>query len=255
MRQRIVAGNWKMNLTVKEGLKLAEDLQKLLSSNTIYYSDTTFILAPSFLHLLSLKEISDRSVFVLAAQNISDKEKGAFTGEVSAAMLASAEIKYAIIGHSERRLLFHESNEMLKSKINLAIANQISPIFCCGEPLDVRENNTEMDFVLRQLDESLFHLEEAQIKNVIIAYEPIWAIGTGQTATPEQAEEMHRFIRTKVEQKYSPETAEAISILYGGSVNPKTANSLFSQQNIDGALVGGASLVAEDFFKIMMDII
>jgi triosephosphate isomerase (TIM) len=253
MRKRIVAGNWKMNLTISEGIKLVDELKRL-TSNTSDFSKkerVQYIIAPSFLHLLPLKEICRNSIFNLASQNISDKEKGAYTGEVSAAMLSSIEIDCTIIGHSERRMLYHETNEQIKNKINLALSNALTPIFCCGEPLEIRKDKNEKDFVLRQLNESLFHLTDTQMSKIIIAYEPIWAIGTGQTATAEQAEEMHAFIRNKIAQNYTDELAESMTILYGGSVNAGNADALFSQPNVDGALVGGASLVAKDFFQIM----
>jgi len=253
MRKRIVAGNWKMNLTLREGINLTDELISTASNNSDFEKNShiKYIIAPSFLHLTSLKEKFKDSIFDFAAQNIADKEKGAFTGEVAAAMLADAGINYTIVGHSERRMLYNETHEQLKNKVNLALLHQITPIFCCGEPIEIRNEKNEKDFVLRQLIESLFHLNEAEIIQTIIAYEPIWAIGTGQTATPEQAEAMHQFIRSKIAQNYSDEVAEKISILYGGSVNAQNADSLFIQKNVDGALVGGSSLIAKDFFQIM----
>ncbi|HEY0261851.1 MAG TPA: triose-phosphate isomerase, partial [Chitinophagales bacterium] len=186
----------------------------------------------------------------VAAQNCADKAQGAFTGEVSVLMLADLGVKKIIIGHSERRQLYGETNIMLKDKINLAIENNLTPVFCCGEAKEIRDKNAQNQFVFSQLEESVFHLSENDFQKIIIAYEPIWAIGTGVTATPEQAQEMHAFIRASIAKKYSPETANAIPILYGGSINASCASQLFALADVDGGLVGSASLKADEFTAI-----
>ena len=245
MRQKVIAGNWKMNLTLPEAVKLASDIK----SGGPYSHQV--ILCPAFPYLLALQsELHDSSI-KLGAQNCADRENGAFTGEVSAPMLASMSVPYVIIGHSERRLYYHESHEVLKEKMNIALQYNLLPIFCCGETKDIRIDEKQDAFVEKQLEESLFHLSEEDIQKVIIAYEPVWAIGTGLNASPQQAQDMHQFIREKVSARYGTATAHRIIILYGGSVKPDNATELFSQPDVDGGLVGGASLKADDFKKII----
>jgi triosephosphate isomerase len=193
---------------------------------------------------------SHKNVFV-AAQNCSNKKNGAFTGEVGVEMLQSLNIQYVIIGHSERREYYNETHALLAEKLNILLENKMHPIFCCGEPLQIREAGTQNDYVQKQLEESLYHLSAEQLQQTVIAYEPIWAIGTGKTASSEQAQEMHAFIRSSLSKKYGQEIADTISILYGGSVKGNNAKELFSQPDVDGGLVGGASLIAEEFVAII----
>jgi triosephosphate isomerase len=247
MRQKIIAGNWKMNLTLPEAVKLAHDIR----SGAAAYKHKV-ILCPAFPYLPVLQNELQGSGILLAAQNCADHEHGAYTGEVSAPMLASLSIPYVIIGHSERRLYYHESHEVLKDKMNLALSYALMPIFCCGETKEVRIDERQQAYVEKQLEESLFHLSDDDIGKVVIAYEPVWAIGTGLTASAAQAQDMHRFIRAKVNGRYGSSVAAQISILYGGSVKPDNAAELFSQADVDGGLIGGASLKADDFKKIIL---
>jgi len=246
-RKRIAAGNWKMNKTFDEGIALVEALVK----NPLA-SDCLVILGVPFIHLKGVAEIiSDFPNIKVAAQNCHQEEKGAFTGEISADMLLSVGTDYVILGHSERRAYFHESNELLALKVDRVLSKGLLPIFCCGEALRIREAGTHVAFVKKQLEEGLFHLSKEDIAKVVIAYEPIWAIGTGVTASKEQAQEMHREIRTLIANQYGDEIAQGISILYGGSVKPSNAKELFNQPDVDGGLVGGASLKADDFSAII----
>jgi triosephosphate isomerase len=248
MRKKIIAGNWKMNLTFAEAMALADNL---LETNK-EIGDVEVILAAPFIYLHQLlNRIQSSPSFFVAAQNCSDKEKGAYTGEVSATMLASIGIEHVILGHSERRQFYFETNSLLSTKVDRAIENGLIPIFCCGEMLDDRNNGKHFDVVKKQLEESIFHLDQQMINEVIIAYEPVWAIGTGVTATVEQAQEIHAFIRKTLSERYSKGLAEEISILYGGSVSAKNAAELFEGEDIDGALVGGASLKVQDFTEII----
>ena len=246
MRQKIIAGNWKMNLTLEEAIRLAADIKSEASS----YRHQV-ILCPAFPYLLALQNELKGTNIKLAGQNCADRENGAFTGEVSASMLASMSVPYVLIGHSERRIYYHESHEVLKEKMDLSLRYGLLPIFCCGETKDIRIDEKQDAFVEKQLEESLFHLSEDDITKVIIAYEPVWAIGTGLNASPQQAQDMHHFIRQKINARYGVGIAEKIIILYGGSVKPDNARELFSQQDVDGGLVGGASLKADDFKKII----
>ena len=246
MRQKIIAGNWKMNLTLPEAIQLAADIRSDEAVNR-----HQVILCPSFPYLASLQNELKGSNIKLAAQNCADRDNGAFTGEVSAPMLASMSIPYVIVGHSERRIYYHESHEVLKEKMDLSLKYDLCPIFCCGETKDIRIDEKQEAYVLKQLEESLFHLSEDDIQKVIIAYEPVWAIGTGLNASPQQAQDMHHFIRQLINERYGASVAEGIIILYGGSVKPDNATELFSQQDVDGGLVGGASLKADDFKKII----
>jgi triosephosphate isomerase len=247
MRKNIVAGNWKMNLNRTEGIILVEDvLAKLPADN-----NTHVILAPSFLYLHKVaKMCANTSKLVAAAQDCSANDKGAFTGEISANMIASCKAKYVILGHSERRANFAETNNQLKRKVGQAFANDLEVIFCCGESLAQRESGMHFDWIRNQISESLFHLSATEFQNIVIAYEPIWAIGTGVTASTTQAQEIHAFIRSIIAEKYGHDIAESISILYGGSCKPSNAKELFASKDIDGGLIGGASLDADDFVAI-----
>jgi triosephosphate isomerase len=249
MRKKIAAANWKMNLTIQEGEQLVNEIM-----NKQYYMQEhhEVLIGVPFPYLSLLKsKIELNNKINLAAQNLSDKDAGAFTGEVSAKMLKSIEVDYVIIGHSERREYYGDTNEVVTAKINLALANGITPVFCCGESLEIREANNQNDFVIHQLLNGVFHLEEENFKKIIIAYEPIWAIGTGKTAGKEQAQEMHAAIRAAIVTRYNAEIADQTSILYGGSVKADNAKDLFSAPDVDGGLVGGASLKSEEFAAII----
>lgn len=249
MRNQIAAANWKMNLTFQQGEKL---LNNILNADIKLKEHQRTIFAVPFPYLLMTRsEVDEEKNYSVAAQNCYHKKNGAFTGEVSAEMLHSIAITYCVIGHSERREYFNETNTQLADKINLCLDYFITPIFCCGEPLDIRETETQNQFVETQLKESLFQLSPEQLKKIVIAYEPIWAIGTGRTATTAQAQEMHAHIRSTLAKQYNPQIADEISILYGGSVKANNARELFSCPDVDGGLVGGASLIAEDFIKII----
>ncbi len=250
MRKQIVAGNWKMNTNADEAKNLAQGIVDKLASDK--KDDTLVVLAPPFVHLASVKNIVDgkKDIF-LGAQNCSEHASGAYTGEISAPMLKSLGVEYVILGHSERREYFKENNELLAKKVDIAMENGLTPIFCCGEPLEIRENGTHVDYVKKQLTDSLFHLDATQIKKLVIAYEPIWAIGTGKTATSQQAQEMHEKIREHLTGIYGAEVADEISILYGGSAKPGNAVELFEGKDVDGGLIGGASLKADDFIAIV----
>ena len=236
-----------MNLNRAEGIALVNEvLAKLPTDN-----NTHVVFSPSFVYLHKVAKMCDNtSKVVAAAQDCSANEKGAFTGEVSASMLASCGARYVVLGHSERRANFAESNENLKTKVGQAFRNDLKVIFCCGESLSQRESGVHFDWIKAQISESLFHLSPEEFKNIVIAYEPIWAIGTGVTASTDQAQEMHAFIRNILVEQYGNEVALSTSILYGGSCNPSNAKELFSSQDIDGGLIGGASLNAADFVKI-----
>jgi len=236
-----------MNLNRAEGIALVEDvLAKFPSDN-----NTHVVFAPSFVYLHKVaKMCANTSKVVAAAQDCSANEKGAFTGEVSASMLASCGARYVVLGHSERRANFAESNENLKTKVGQAFRNDLKVIFCCGESLSQRESGVHFDWIKTQISESLFHLSSEAFKNIVVAYEPIWAIGTGVTASADQAQEVHAFIRNLLTEKYGNEVAESTSILYGGSCKPSNAKELFASQDIDGGLIGGASLNADDFIAI-----
>ena len=248
MRKHIVAGNWKMNNTIEEGKILASEVVNMVKDEV---NDVTIILGTPFVHLLPVVQLTDQSDKVFtAAQNCSEHSSGAFTGEVSVSMLKSVGVQYVIIGHSERRQYFSESNAQLAQKVDLALAENLLPIFCCGEPLEIREDGSFFDYVCNQLTESLFHLTREQMSSLVIAYEPIWAIGTGKTATAQQAQDMHAQIRTHLASQYGEEIANEISILYGGSCKPDNARELFANPDVDGGLIGGASLNSRDFVAI-----
>ncbi len=243
MRKKIVIGNWKMNTNINSGIELLEELKTTITT------DETVICVPyTHLHLFQNNTSSN---ILIGAQNVSEHEKGAYTGEISANMLQSLKISYVIIGHSERRTYFNESNEQVNLKVQEALKHQIQPIICCGESLELRKNNTYFPFIKEQITAALKEVSEQELKNCIIAYEPIWAIGTGETASAAQAQEVHAFIRQELAVLYSPETAAQITIVYGGSVKPNNATELFNEQDIDGALVGGASLKANDYNQII----
>ena len=249
MRKQIAAANWKMNLTLQQGEQLLNDI--VAAQNTLNDNQLAIFAVPfPYLTMAQQKLNGQKNMFV-AAQNCYNKKNGAYTGEVSVEMLQSIGIQYVVLGHSERREYFNESNQFLAEKINICLEYNIIPIFCCGEPLQIREANTQNEFVRKQLAESLFHLSTEQISKIIIAYEPIWAIGTGKTASNEQAQEMHAFVRQQFAEKYGETTANEISILYGGSVKANNAKDIFAQPDVDGGLVGGASLIANDFVTII----
>ena len=243
-RRKIAAGNWKMNTTIGEGLALLHDMNKGSRPN-----DVEMILCVPATHLKTMHENATNGISI-GAQNMYFEDKGAYTGEISPIMLKEIGIHYVLVGHSERREYFNESNDVLARKLDKALEKDLKPIFCCGEPLAIRKANTHVAFVKNQLEESLFHLTSEQMKKVVLAYEPIWAIGTGETASPDQAQEMHAAIRNLLQEKYGNEIAISTPILYGGSVKPGNANDLFTQGDVDGGLVGGASLNAEGFTQI-----
>lgn len=244
MRKQIAAANWKMNLTKNEA-------QELMQALVTAVKEATVIVAVPFPYLTIALEASVQSSNIsIAAQNCHHKESGAYTGEVSAPMLQSLGVQYCLVGHSERREYFAEHHQMLAHKVDVCLANNITPIFCCGEPLSVREAAAQNHHVEQQLRESLFHLSGDQVVKIILAYEPVWAIGTGKTATEVEAQDMHRHIRSLIAHQYNAAVADAVSILYGGSVKAANAGVLFSQPDVDGGLVGGASLVASEFISI-----
>jgi len=250
MRKQIVAGNWKMNTNADEAKDLAKGIVEKLASDK--KDDTLVVIAPPFIHLSNVKSIvAGKKDIFLAAQNCSEHASGAYTGEVSAPMLKSMGVEYVILGHSERREYFKEGNELLAKKVDIVMENGLTPVFCCGEPLEIRENETHVEYVKNQLTESLFHLDATQIQKLVIAYEPIWAIGTGKTASSQQAQEMHEKIREHLTGKYGSDVANEISILYGGSAKPDNAPELFEGADVDGGLIGGASLKVNDFVAIV----
>ncbi len=249
MRKRIVAGNWKMNNNFEEAdellFQLAEGIKDLELENE------EVIICPPALYLEMSTDVGLENGFSVGAQNCSTQDKGAYTGEISASMLKSLDVSYCLVGHSERRKYFKETHQDLAQKVDQLLENEISAIFCCGELLEEREAEKHFDVVKGQIADSLFHLSAEELENVVIAYEPVWAIGTGVTASTEQAQEMHAYIRSILVEKYGAELAEEITILYGGSCNAKNAKELFSQKDVDGGLIGGASLKAEDFITII----
>lgn len=249
MRKQIAAANWKMNLTIQQGEQL---LDAIISKPHTLSADQQVVFAVPFPYLaMAQQKISGKENVFIAAQNCYSKKSGAYTGETSVEMLQSLGISYVVLGHSERREYFNESNQFLAEKVNICLEYNITPIFCCGEPLNIREANTQNEFVAKQLEESLFHLSAEQVQKIVIAYEPIWAIGTGKTATSAQAQEMHAYLRSVLAGKYGNDVANNISILYGGSVKGSNAKEIFSQPDVDGGLVGGASLIADEFVTII----
>ena len=248
MRKNIIAGNWKMNKTLQEGLELAKGIEAALKGKEL---NTGVVLGAPFIHLASLAAVVDTKRIAISAQNAADKESGAYTGEVSPAQIKSTGAEYVILGHSERRAYYGETYEILKEKVRLALKNELKPIFCIGEVKEEREANTQNEVVKAQLEGSVFNLTAEEFSQLVIAYEPVWAIGTGLTATPEQAQEMHAYIRSLIAGKYGKTVADNTTILYGGSCNAQNAKGLFENPDIDGGLIGGASLKVDDFIAII----
>jgi triosephosphate isomerase len=248
MRKNIVAGNWKMNTTLAEGIALAEGLNSALKGKA---TNCDVVIGTPFTHLASIVVKIDTTKIGVAAENCADREKGAYTGEVSAAMIASTGAKYVILGHSERRAYYHETPDTLKDKVNMALANGLTPIFCIGEILRERDADKHFEVVEEQIKKSLFDLSAADFGKITLAYEPVWAIGTGKTATAAQVQEMHAYIRKTIAAKYGEDVANGMSILYGGSCNADNAKELFSNPDVDGGLIGGASLSVEKFMPII----
>ena len=249
MRYKIVAGNWKMNTNLDEAKKLIADIQKNVSN--VKMGQLNIIAVPFPFIPIALELTQGNKSLEIAAQNCAAHAKGAYTGEVSADMLQSMGVKYCIVGHSERRTIFKENSFDIQQKVELLQANKIVPIWCCGESLEERNHNQHFSVIKEQLQSELFSLSSLDVEQIIVAYEPVWAIGTGLTASPEQAQEMHEFIRTEIAKKYDQNTSNAISILYGGSCNADNANTLFSLPDVDGGLIGGASLKADSFAKLI----
>lgn len=249
MRSKIVAGNWKMNKTYRETKSFVKELTK--EAKKVKLDNTRVIIAPSFTNLqIASKRTKDCKIEV-AAQNMCAKESGAFTGEISASMIKSVHVDLVILGHSERREYFGETNESLAAKVDTALKNKLEIIFCFGEVLEDRKSGNHFKVVEEQIKKALFHLTSEEWKHIILAYEPVWAIGTGETASPEQAQEMHAFIRELVAERYISDVAEEVSILYGGSVKPANAKEIFSKEDVDGGLIGGAALNVDDFMALI----
>lgn len=245
MRKHIVAGNWKMHKNNQETIALLEEIIAKKTSTT-----TEIVVAPTFVNLLTAVEKTNGKGITVAAQNMHQAEGGAFTGEIAADMLTSIGVNSVILGHSERRAYFHETDALLANKVNTALNHNMRVIFCFGEELKDRQKNNHFNIVEYQLRDALFHLSKDDWQKIVLAYEPVWAIGTGETATPEQAQEMHQFIRTLINKVYGNDVADNVSILYGGSVKPDNAKEIFSKPDVDGGLIGGAALKAEDFLAI-----
>lgn len=246
MRKNIVAGNWKMNKDYSQAIELINEIKAGKPNTT-----TEVILATPFPYLAKAVELVAGTDIKIAAQNMHQAEGGAFTGEVAANMLTSIGVNTVILGHSERRAYFHETDALLANKVDTALKHEMTVIFCFGEELKDRQDNNHFNIVEYQLRDGLFHIEKENWKNIVLAYEPVWAIGTGETATPDQAQEMHAFIRNLVDKVFGNEVAENVTILYGGSVKPDNAKEIFSKPDVDGGLIGGASLQANDFFGII----
>lgn len=249
MRKKIIAGNWKMNLNLAEGKSLVESVLNKLPKLSEQHQ---VVFAPTYLHIAdTLQQTHNKTNVFVAAQNCHHENHGAFTGEISPLTLKNIGVQYVILGHSERRTYNNESNQLLSSKIDAALNNGLSVIFCCGEPLEIREKNTQNQYIETQISESLFHLEATKFENIVIAYEPIWAIGTGRTANASQAQEVHQHIRQVIANKYSQEVADIVTILYGGSCKPSNAAELFACPDVDGGLIGGAALISDDFLSLI----
>ena len=249
MNRKIVAGNWKMNTLLESAIRLAGDVDALLSERNP--GDVTVVLIPPFPFIHNVADVIDRTKIKVGAQNCASEAEGAYTGEVSAAMIASTGSEYVIIGHSERRQYFGENDEILSKKLKLALENDLIPIFCIGEKLEEREAGKQFEVVENQLKNTILSLSVDDVKKLVIAYEPVWAIGTGKTATPDQAQEIHAHIRKLLADKFGTDIANEVPVLYGGSVKPGNAKELFAQPDIDGGLIGGASLKANDFVDII----
>ncbi len=251
MRKKIVAGNWKMNLDLNEGLSLFSEIQEMVQDEV--NGEQQVVVCPPYIHLSNLSKLkgkNNKSLF-LGAQNAHEEDSGAYTGEVSGSQLSSIGVDYVIIGHSERRAYFGETNEQLAKKIDAVFRNGLLPIYCLGEKKEEREDGSYFKVIETQIIDALFHLDTSDFSKVVLAYEPVWAIGTGLTASPEQAQEVHAYIRKTIAEHYGEDVAELITILYGGSCKPSNAAELFSQKDIDGGLIGGASLNARDFIDIV----
>lgn len=248
MRKKIVAGNWKMNMDLAEGLKLAESVDAYFRSKP---SGAEVVLCTPYIHLAGVSQILKGGKVCLGAQNCASEPSGAYTGEISPAMILSTGAGYVIIGHSERRSYYHEDNTILNKKTRLALSTGLKVIFCCGEVLGERESGKYFDVVKNQIENGLFNIPAEDMKNVVVAYEPVWAIGTGLTASPEQAQEMHQYIRGLFSEKYGKEIADNLTILYGGSCKPSNAAEIFSKPDVDGGLIGGAALKKDDFTAIV----
>ncbi len=248
MRKNIVAGNWKMNKTLQEGVALVNELNAVLEANK---PNCAVVIGVPFTHITEAVKTANKAIIGVAAQNCANKESGAYTGEISASMVKSTGAEYVILGHSERRQYYGETNKTLVEKTDLALANGLTPIFCIGEVLAEREANAHFNVVKSQIVEGLFHLSAEAFAKIVLAYEPVWAIGTGKTASSDQAQEIHEFIRKTVAEKYGKDVAENCSILYGGSCNAGNAKELFGKPDVDGGLIGGASLKAADFAAII----
>jgi triosephosphate isomerase len=260
MRKKIIVGNWKMNKTHREGMEMLVHFLKLLDLELSLNEDSgkefpEIVVAPPYLIVADSAVLAQGWDIKIAAQNCSSEKEGAFTGEISASMLKAAKVDYVIIGHSERRNYFGETNQLVANKINRALESNLIAICCVGETLQERESGKQFQIITRQIQECLFHLNNDQLSKIVIAYEPVWAIGTGKNATPEQAQEIHKYIRSVISGKYGKEISENISILYGGSCNPQNAKSIFSQPDVDGGLIGGASLNARDFIDVVKAIL
>jgi triosephosphate isomerase len=251
MRQKFVAGNWKMNLTLPDAQALTSEIVQMLHDEQHGPSAAQVVICPSFPLLPAVGRLLGDSDVALGAQNCHQKESGAYTGEVSAQLLQSVGCQYVILGHSERRQYFHEDDTLLSQKLKAALSAGLRPIFCVGESLETREADETFDYIAKQLQDGLFHLSNEEFDKVVIAYEPIWAIGTGKTASTEQAQEVHAFIREQVARAYDAEAANNTAILYGGSCNAQNARELFAQPDVDGGLIGGASLKSRDFVTIV----
>ena len=249
MRRKIVAGNWKCNTNLQEGIELAKAVNTLIAEKGA--EDVVVIIGTPFTHLSSVVNTVNTDRIGVAAQNCAAEPKGAFTGEISAEMVKSTGADYVILGHSERRQYYGDTSEILNKKLALAFENNLTPVYCCGEPLEIREANEHKTYVKKQLEETVFQLSPEDFKKIIVAYEPLWAIGTGKTASSEQAQEIHAAIRSAIADKFGQEIAEEISILYGGSCKPTNAKELFANNDVDGGLIGGAALKAEDFLGII----
>lgn len=250
MRKKIVAGNWKMNLNFEDGVSLFSEIVNMVKDEIV--GNQEVIVCTPFIHLSTVAKLSENVKNVhIGSQNIHQAESGAYTGEVSASQIISVGVEYVILGHSERRAYFGESDSLLAEKVNAALKHDLKPIFCIGETKEERESGKFFEIIKTQLTDGVFHLSKEEFAKVVLAYEPVWAIGTGLTASPEQAQEVHAFIRETIAKHYDEATAEATTILYGGSCNPSNAPTLFSQKDIDGGLIGGASLKSRDFLEIV----
>ena len=249
MRKQIVAGNWKMNKNIQESVQLASEVVEGVKN--LELENTRVIVSPTFVNLNEVVKVTENSAVEVAAQNMHQAKSGAFTGEISGEMLTSLGLKTVILGHSERREYFGETDELLAEKVDAALANELEVIFCFGELLEERKSANHFNVVESQIKNALFHLEAEQWSSIVLAYEPVWAIGTGETASADQAQEMHAFIRKIVSEQYSEEVAQNVSILYGGSVKPANAKEIFGKEDVDGGLIGGAALNAADFLALV----